>query len=166
MALFGNAHQGSTYDDEFYTFKKDWERIEQYIPKDKVVWEAFSNGQFEGVEYLTSICQEVKCNTGDFFQNNYGEVIITNPPFSIKRKVLQRLKELNKPFICILPTLSLQTKYMKDIFGDELQVIFPTKKMFFYKWINGEKVTYNKLSYYCCYICWKMELPQDMILLN
>tara|TARA_R100000951_G_scaffold110241_1_gene108067 strand:+ start:462 stop:962 length:501 start_codon:yes stop_codon:yes gene_type:complete len=166
MALFVNKHQGKGKDDEFYTLKKDWERIQEFIPKDKVIWEPFSNGEFEGVDYLKSICKEVKSNTGDFFTNNEGEVIITNPPFSIKKDVLIRLKELDKPFICILPTLSLQTKYMKKIFGGDLQIIMPTCKIFFYKWINGEKKIYDKLSYYCCYVCYKMNLPRDIIFMD
>jgi len=166
MALFVNKHQGKTKDDEFYTYKKDWARIQEFIPKDKIVWEPFSNGEFEGVDYLKSICKEVKSNTGDFFDNNEGEVIITNPPFSIKKDVLIRLKELDKPFICILPTLSIQTKYLKKIFGNDLQIIMPTCKIFFYKWINGEKKIYDKLSYYCCYVCYKMNLPRDIIFMD
>ena len=165
MALF-NKSQGKTKDDEFYTFAKDWQKIEQYIPKDKIVWEPFSNGDFEGVDYLKSIAKELISNTGDFFAaDNAGDIVITNPPFSIKRQVLQRLKELDKPFIMILPTLTLQTKYLKQIYGDDIQVIMPTNKIFFYKWIDGEKVHYDKLSYYCCYICHKMDLPKDFILL-
>ena len=165
MALF-NKSQGKTKDDEFYTFAKDWQKIEQYIPKDKIVWEPFSNGDFEGVDYLKSITKELISNTGDFFAaDDEGDIVITNPPFSIKRQVLQRLKELDKPFIMILPTLTLQTKYLKQIYGDDIQVIMPTNKIFFYKWIDGEKVHYDKLSYYCCYICHKMNLPKDFILL-
>ena len=166
MALFGNKHQGKGEDNEFYTLKEDWEKIKEYIPKDKVVWEAFSNGEFEGVEYLKTICKEVVSHTGDFFENDEGEIVITNPPFSIKRKVLERLKQLEKPFIMILPTLSLQTKYMKNIFGDDIQVILPTKKLYYYRIIDGEKKIYNQLSWYSCYVCYKMNLPKDLILLN
>ena len=165
MALFGNKHQGKGEDNEFYTLEQDWINIEQYIPKDKVVWEAFSNGEFEGVNYLRSICKEVVSHTGDFFDNNEGDIVITNPPFSIKRKVLERLKELDKPFIMILPTLSLQTKYMKELFGDSIQVILPSKKLFYYRLIDGEKKIYNKLSWYSCYICYKMNLPKDLIII-
>jgi len=162
-----NKHQGKGKDDEFYTLKKDWERIQEFIPKDKVIWEPFSNGKYEGVEYLESICKEVKSNTGDFFKNTPDyDVVITNMPFSIKRDVLIRLKELDKPFILILPTLSLQTKYMKNLFNGDLQVILPTKKIFFYKWIDGEKKIYDKLSWYCCYVCFKMNLPRDIIWLD
>jgi hypothetical protein len=165
MALF-NSSQGKTKDDEFYTFEKDWRKIEQYIPKDKIVWEPFSNGDFEGVDYLKTITKELICNTGDFFVSpDRGEIVITNPPFSIKKQVLERLKELEKPFIMILPTLTLQTKYFKRIFKDDIQIIMPTSKVFFYKWINGEKVKYDKLSYYCCYVCYKMNLQKDFILI-
>ena len=163
MALFVNKRQGRYKDDEFYTLKSTWEKIKDYIPKDKVVWEAFSNGKYEAVEYLKSICKEVKSNTGDFFKNNEGDVVITNPPFSVKRDVLIRLKMLEKPFICILPTLALQTKYIQNIFGGELQVILPSKKIFFYKIVDGEKKVYDKLSFYCCYVCYKMDLPKDLI---
>ena len=163
MALFVNKQQGRYGDDEFYTLKETWEAIEQYIPKDKIIWEAFSNGRFEAVEYLKTICKEVITNTGNFFDNNEGEIVLTNPPFSVKRDVLVRLKEMEKPFICILPTLALQTKYIQDIFGGELQVILPSKKIFFYKIVNGEKKVYDKLSFYCCYVCYKMNLPKDLI---
>mgnify|MGYP003637067516 CR=1 FL=1 len=120
------------YNKIYYTFEKDWIRINNYIPKNKVIWEAFSNGEYEGVDYLKSICKEVITHSGDFFDNNEGECVITNPPFSIKQQVLRRLKEIDKPFICILPTLSLQTKYMKEIFNGEIQVIMPTKKNLIY----------------------------------
>ena len=165
MALFVNKHQGRGKDDEFYTLKETWESIKDYIPRDKVVWEAFSNLETEGVKYLSSICKEVITNTGDFFEcdDNEAECIITNPPFSIKRNVLKRLKIIDKPFICILPTLALQTKYIQDIFDGELQIILPSKKIFYYKMINGEKKIYDKLSFYCCFVCYKMNLPKDLI---
>ena len=170
MALFVNKHQGKGKDDEFYTFKETWESIQQYIPKDKVVWEAFSNNvEFEGQQYLKSICKDVITGTGDFFKCDVPicDCVISNPPFSIKKEVLERLKQLDKPFILILPTLALQTKYMKKLFGDtgDLQVIMPTNKIFFYKFNeDGTKKKYDKLSYYCCFVCYKMNLPNDFIL--
>jgi len=162
MALF-NKKLGVGKDDEFYTLKEDWEVIKEYIPTDKVIWEPFSNGKYEAVDYLKSISKELISNTGDFFEKNEGDIVITNPPFSIKKEVLQRLKDLDKPFIMILPTLTLQTKYIHKILGDNIQVIMPTNKIFFYKWINGEKKIYNQLSFYCCYVCYKMNLPKDYI---
>ena len=168
MALFVNKHQGKGKDDEFYTFKETWESIQQYIPKDKVVWEAFSNNaEFEGPQYLKSICKEVIIGTGDFFKCEVPicDCVISNPPYSIKKDILERLKQLDKPFILILPTLALQTKYMKKLFGNDLQVIMPTNKIFYYKFNeDGTKKKYDKLSWYCCFVCYKMNLPNDFIL--
>jgi len=168
MAML-NKTKTSTNDNEFYTYKEDWEAISQYIPKDKVIWEPFSNNcEFEGPAYLKTICKEVITGTGDFFTCDIPEcdTIISNPPFSVKKQVLQKMKELDKPFILILPTLCIQTKYMKQIFNDDLQVIMTTKKMFFYKFNeDGSKHKIDKLSYYCCYVCYKMNLPKDFILI-
>ena len=33
----------------------------------------------------------------DFFENNLGDIVVSNPPFSKKAKVLERLVELQKP---------------------------------------------------------------------
>ena len=168
MAML-NKTKTSTKDNEFYTYKEDWEAISEYIPKDKVIWEAFSNNsEFEGPAYLKTICKEVITGAGDFFTCDIPEcdTIISNPPFSVKKQVLQKMKELDKPFILILPTLCIQTKYMKQIFNDDLQVIMTTKKMFFYKFNeDGSKHKIDKLSYYCCYVCYKMNLPKDFILI-
>jgi hypothetical protein len=168
MAML-NKTKTSTLDNEFYTYKEDWESIKNYIPTDKVVWEPFSDiPNLEGVAYLKSICREVIMKTGDFFDCETPECdyIISNPPFSIKKQILEKLKILDKPFILILPTLSIQTKYMKHIFNDELQIIMPTKKMFFYKFNeDGTKHKIDKLSYYCSYVCYKMNLPKDFILI-
>lgn len=46
------------------------------------------------------------------------DIIISNPPFSIKDSILQRLSELGKPFAMLLPLPTLQGKkrfpYIKD----------------------------------------------------
>jgi hypothetical protein len=48
---------------------------------------------------------------------NY-DIIISNPPFSIKDEILKRLYELNKPYAMLLPVPTLQGKkrfeYIKD----------------------------------------------------
>ena len=169
MSLFHNNGNGISKNDEFYTYAKDWEAIGEWIPNDKVVWEPFSNVEnLEGVNHLYTITQELKFATGDFFDNNEGEVVVSNPPFSIKKEILERLKELEKPFILLLPVLTLQNKYFHRIFegGKDIQVIYPTRKIFFYRYDEkGQKIKVDKLSYYCCYICYKMNLERDVIFL-
>ena len=59
--------------------------------------------------------------TKDFFSYTKEEIkdidiIISNPPFSLKDKVLNRLYELGKPFAILLPQNSLQSKYRTSLF--------------------------------------------------
>ena len=51
----------------------------------------------------------------DFFTTTPDAVnadyCVSNMPFSLKKEVFTRLKEVGKPFVMIVPTLCLQTKY-------------------------------------------------------
>ena len=68
----------------------------------------------------------------DFFENDKGDIIVSNPPFSKKKEVFTRLKELNKPFIMICPSSMLNTQYIRKLFSkteDKLQIIIPKKRI-------------------------------------
>ncbi len=74
--------------DDYMTPKSAWENIKEFIPEDKIIWEAFY-GDGESGKYLkelgfTTIHEEV-----DFFENNLGQVVISNPPFTNCTEVLQ-----------------------------------------------------------------------------
>ena len=112
--------------DDFYTRKKTWEQIKDYIPKDKIIWEfCLLNSNEQSKRYL----QELNFNvvgdrTIDFFNEenkHLGEILISNIPFSteIKIRMLKRLVELDKPFIIIMNSMNLFTKYFKEIFKDK-----------------------------------------------
>jgi hypothetical protein len=87
--------------DDYMTPKYAWENIKDYIPKDKVIWEAFY-GDGKSGEYLRELGFNVIHNDNDFFESNEGDIIVSNPPFSDKNKTINRLKELDKPFIMII----------------------------------------------------------------
>jgi len=148
-----------------------WKNIDEYIPKDKVVWEAFY-GDGKSGEYLRELgCKEVIHEPIDFFEENKGEVIISNPPYSKKKEIFTRLKELDKPFIMICPCSMLTTQYIRQLFGKSdppLQIIIPRKRIHFIKKINGEipKNWKNQCNFDCFYYCYKMNLPRDMIWLE
>lgn len=160
-----------TKHDDYMTPKSAWEAIDQYIPKDKVVWEAFY-GDGKSKEYLDELgCKEVIHKEIDFFENDCGEIIISNPAFSLKKEVFTRLKELNKPFIMICPSSMINTQYMRKLFCDSedpIQIIIPRKRIHFMKLINGEvpENWKNACNFDCFYYCWKMDLPRDIIWLG
>ncbi|GAH08981.1 unnamed protein product, partial [marine sediment metagenome] len=75
--------------------------IQEYIPKDKVIWECFM-GDGKSGQYLEELGFDVIANDNDFFQSDEGDIVVSNPPFSKSKEVITRLKELDKPFILIL----------------------------------------------------------------
>ena len=97
----------------------------------------------------------------DFFQNNKGDIIIDNPPFSKKKEILTRLKELEKPFILVCPSVMLSYKYFHELFKDEIQILVPYKRINF-RHINSEKKNYSP-PFASFYFCYKMNLEKDLI---
>ena len=86
-------------DDGWFTPKHAWEDTAQFIPRDTVVWEAFS-GNGQSAEYLRELGFEVVCDGADFFESAAkGTIVVTNPPFRKSKRVLQRLVELEMPFL-------------------------------------------------------------------
>lgn len=156
--------------DDYMTPKSAWENIVDYIPKDKVIWEAFY-GDGKSGEYLTELGFNVIHEEKDFFTNNLGEIIVSNPPFSKKKEVLTRLKELDKPFIMIMPCSTLTTQYFRKLFSkseDRIQIIIPRRRIHFVKLINGKRPENwkNACNFDCFYFCYKMNLSNDMLWLE
>ena len=151
--------------DYYMTPKSAWENIKQYIPEDKIIWEAFM-GDGKSGEYLKELGYNVIHNDNDFFLSNEGDVLVSNPPFSKSKEIMYRLKELDKPFILILPCSKISTQYFRENFKDTdnpLQIIIPRKRIQFVK--NGNE-TQNKCNFDCFYYCYKMNLPRDIIWLE
>ncbi|EEH54006.1 uncharacterized protein MICPUCDRAFT_62794 [Micromonas pusilla CCMP1545] len=67
--------------DEYMTPPSAWEAIQKYIPKNKVIWEAFY-GDGKSGDTLRTLGFKVIHDEVDFFENNLGDVIVSNPPFS------------------------------------------------------------------------------------
>tara|TARA_R110000787_G_scaffold264743_1_gene370637 strand:- start:4055 stop:4510 length:456 start_codon:yes stop_codon:yes gene_type:complete len=146
------------------TPKTAWENISEFIPKDKVIWESFA-GNGNSSTFLTELGFNVICKEEDFFTSNHGEIIITNPPFSLKKEVFTRLKELDKPFIIICPCSMITAQYFRKLFSDEkIQIIIPRKRIQFIKTDDEGNIlpTENKCNFDCFYYCWKMNLDKDI----
>ena len=92
----------------------------------------------------------------DFFKyepKNYS-CIISNPPFTRKLEVLDRLYKLGKPFAMILGLPILNYQEIGEFFLDkDLQLLIVDKKVSF----DGNTASFNN-----SYFCYKM-LPKDII---
>lgn len=149
--------------DNYATDKKGWELIKDFIPKDKVVWAPFyCDGKQK--EYFEEMGFNIIHEDEDFFENNKGDIVVDNPPFSLFKEVCARLKELDKPFILVGFSKVMLMKWFQRMFKDDLQVIIPFKRTTFTHLTNPKK-GYTP-PYGTMYFCWKMNLPKDLIFLE
>jgi len=150
--------------DDYMTPKYAWENISHLIPRDKIIWEAFY-GDGESGKYLNELGFNVIHKPIDFFNSNEGEIIVSNPPFSQSKEIMKRLKELDKPFIIILPSSKINTQYVRENYkNSNLQIIIPRKRIHFNKLIEGETPEgwRNACNFDCFYYCYKMNFDKDI----
>jgi hypothetical protein len=149
------------------TPKYAWENIQQYIPKCKI-WEAFYCDGNSG-KYLEELGFDVIHEPIDFFEeqpDNY-DAIVSNPPFSKVKEILQRLLIIDKPFILIMPSSKINTSYFRQ-WKNKIQIIIPPKRIHFIKLVNGEMPDKwkNACNFDCFYYCYKINLPNDIVWLD
>lgn len=149
--------------DDYMTPKYAWENIKEFIPRNKLIWEAFY-GDGKSGNYLQELGFDVIHEPVDFFENNLGEIIVSNPPFSKAKQIMKRLKELDKPFILILPSSKINTSYFRDWKDKGLQIIIPRKRIHFKKLIDGKIPDgwKNSCNFDCFYYCYKIGLSKDI----
>jgi hypothetical protein len=151
--------------DDYMTPKSAWEAIKDYIPRDKVIWEPFY-GNGDSGRFLTELGLTVIHEDLDFFENNKGDIVVSNPPYSNKKEVVKRLVELDKPFVLLMPSATMLCTYMRDYLAEHLQIIIPRRRIQFHKLTNGVLSTENKCNFDCYYFCYKMNLPRDIVYLK
>lgn len=156
-----------TVHDDYMTPKYAWENIQHLIPKDKKIWEAFY-GDGKSGSYLKELGFDVIHEQVDFFENNLGDILVSNPPFSKSKLVFERLAELDKPFIMIMPASKICTSYVRENFKNKkLQIIIPRKRIHFIKLVDGEPVEgKSDCNFDCFYYCYKMGYEDDIIWLD
>ena len=153
--------------DDYMTPKYAWENIQQFIPKDKIIWEAFFGDGKSGT-YLKELGFNIIHLPVDFFKENLGDIIVSNPPFSLSKEIMERLLVLDKPFILIFPSSKINTSYFRKWKDKGLQIIIPRKRIHFTKKINGVIPDNYKSScnFDCFYYCYKMNLENDITWLD
>ncbi len=159
-----------TKHDDYMTPKSAWDNIKHLIPKNKVLWEAFYGDGGSGT-HLSSLGFTTIHENIDFFTNDCGDIVVSNPPFTKTKEVLTRLKQLEKPFILIMPCSKINTQYVRNLFKDsqdQLQIIIPRKRIHFIKTVDGKVPDdyKSKCNFDCYYYCYKIGLERDIIWLT
>ena len=147
--------------DEYNTPKEAWEMIIPFIPKNVTIWEAFmmGNTSSKSMDYLSELgCEVVGSPELDFFENNLGDVIVSNPPYSIKKRIFKRLAILDKPFILLLPVSTITKQFAKLLKREFIQIIIPDKRIQF---IKGEDPL-KRCWFDTTFLCYKMNLKNNI----
>jgi len=147
--------------DNYITNKDDWERIKEYIPENKKIWSPFyCDGKQK--EYFSDMGYDIIHEDKDFFSYTPDyDIVIDNPPFSKKKQIFEKLKNLDKPFIIVAPSVMLSYKYFQDYFKDHLQIIIPYNRI---KFKHLESINKNYTPPYASYyFCYKMNLKKDLL---
>ena len=142
---------GKNHSDELYTPDEAFNLLKPYITKDKTIFEcAVGSGKLkkkmesEGYDVVVS---------DNFFEDYLDyDILITNPPFSLKDKFLAEAYKRNKPFAILLPITALEGIKRQEMYKKNgIQILFPKRRIDF----NGKKSPW----FYCAWFCWKLNLP-------
>lgn len=152
--------------DEAYTPSYGVTPILKYIPKDAVVWCPFDTEESEFVRQISQQNSVVysHINEGkDFFTYEpfHWDVIVSNPPFTNKRKFFERALSFEKPFALIMTNTWLNDSAPKQLFKDkDLQLLMFDKRM---KFTNPDGRANDKITFSSSYYCWNF-LPKQIIM--
>lgn len=140
----------------------------KYIDKSKIIWcpfdeewsayyQTFKNNGYKVIRSHLN-------NNKDFFtyEPEQYDIIISNPPYNIKDKILKRLNDLQKPFAVLLPLPSLQGKdRYKWCFKDGIQILAFDERIGFHHEDKMDK-TKEGSPFAAVYFC-RDVLPKDLI---
>ena len=158
--------------DECFTPRYVVEPIIKYLKaaKFKTIWCPFDCEHSLYVRVLKSV-GFIVINThidsgGDFFNINEStldfDCIVSNPPFTMKDKILKRLYKIGKPFAVLLPQNSLQSIQRTPLFIKYgLEYLGFDKRACFYTNGDLEKIKFGN-HFASGYFC-KNVLPEKLI---
>ena len=138
--------------DEYYTPAIMVYPIIEYLKAGSTIWCPFDTKDSEFVRvfktYGFNVIHSHIWEGLDFFEYEPSEpydYIISNPPFTKKLEVLERLYNLNKPFAMILGLPILNYQVIGNFFRDKnLELLIFDKKVSF----DGNTASFN-CSYFC-----------------
>lgn len=152
---------------EMYTPYYAVDPIVKYIPKHYKIWCPFDEEwsafyqTFKNLGYSV-IRTHIREGKNFFtYEPDEYDIIISNPPFSIKDKILERLYEFGKPFAVLLPLNSLQGVSRYKFFSQGIQILSFDQRIGFHSKSNMSFTTEGS-PFATAYFC-KDILPRDLI---
>ena len=152
--------------DECYTPKEAVTPILQYIPKNAIIWCPFDTEDSLFVKEISkqNVVTYSSILTGqDFYRYEPPEwdIIISNPPFTNKRKIFERALSFGKPFALIMSNTWLNDSAPKQLFKNhDLQLLMFEERI---KFITSGQQQHNKITFSSSYYCYNF-LPKQIVM--
>ena len=154
------SYMQNVKNDELYTPKYAVTPLLKYLPKDIKIWECTDFGQSNITNVLVGGGYNVlstKKENFDFLKDKADfdfDMIITNPPYSLKDEFIKKCYEYGKPFCLLLPITALEGIERGKLwrkYGIDL-LVFDKRNEFM-----GKSCYFNT-----SWFCWKV-LPKQLI---
>lgn len=166
MKLDKVANSGN---DEFYTPYYAIEPLLKYIKPNSVIWCPFDTEESLFVKTFEKLGHTViytHINEGyDFFETTLPkcDYIISNPPYSCKGEVLERLFSFNIPFAMLVGVVGLfeSQKRFNMFKNNEFEIMYMNKRIAYFKDYNEQKPSFNP-PFSSVYVCRNM-LPKQIV---
>lgn len=162
----GKLLYSSGNNDECYTPAYAVYPILEFIPKQAVVWCPFDTENSMFYKIISKQNTVVKSHIDDgkdffLYEPEKWDVIISNPPFTNKRKYFERALSFNKPFALIMSNTWLNDSAPKQIFENkELQLLMFDRRIQF---SSPDGSVIGRPTFSSSYYCWNF-LPKQIVI--
>lgn len=158
-----------SHNDEFYTPVYAILPLLKYLKPKSKIWCPFDTKESNYVKVFESNEFDVAythIDSGDnFFDYLHPkeDYIISNPPYSLKTEVLERLFELNVPFAMLIGVVGLfESKRRFELFkNNKFEIMYFDKRISYLKSYNDSKPLLNP-PFSSVYVCHNI-LPQQIV---
>ena len=150
--------------DELYTPEYAIKPLLKYLPKNKIIWECTDFGSSN----ITKVLKESGFNVISTHKKDFDflkdipdfefDIIITNPPYSLKDEFLRKCYEYKKPFCLLLPITSLEGIERGKMFRENSVELLVLDRRCNFIYNNAKKSNWFNTSWFC----WNI-LPRQLI---
>ena len=140
--------------------------ILKYIPSGSIVWTPFDTVESHFVKEISKTHRVIHSHISegkDFYsyQPEKWDVMVSNPPFTNKRAIFERVLSFNKPFALLMSLTWLNDGAPYKLFkGRDLQLLIPDKRI---KFVCPNGIPNKKITFKTGYYCWNF-LPKQIVM--